>query len=157
MTRLAPLAPALALALAATQALAQSVGTMPDPVITPGAVRSTDFDEICGQPTAALRFMPRERADAILVRYGLPTEAHPNFQIDHLVPLCLGRSDEDANLWPEPRRSIAAIENAERKDRLETRLCQLVCANEVDIVEAQHDIAEDWIAAYSRYVGKGDD
>jgi hypothetical protein len=155
MTRLTPLA--LALALAASPALAQSVGTMPDPLITPGAVRSTDFDEICRTPTAGLRFMPRERADAVLIRYGLPPGAHPNYEIDHLVPLCLGGSDDDANLWPQPRRSIAPVENAERKDRLEARVCQLVCANEVDIVEAQRDIADDWIAAYDRYVGKGDD
>ena len=54
-------------------------------------------------------------------------------------------------------RSIAPVENTERKDRLEARLCQLVCANEVDIIEAQREIADDWIAAYDRYVGKGDD
>ena len=32
-------------------------------------------------------------------------------------------------------------------------LHQLICNNEVDIVEAQRAIAEDWVAAYEKYVG----
>jgi hypothetical protein len=72
-------------------------------------------------------------------------------EIDHLIPLCLGGADTDSNLWPEPRRSLEPEFNAERKDDLEHRLCQLVCAGELDAREAQRAIAEDWTAAYSRF------
>jgi hypothetical protein len=68
--------------------------------------------------------------------------------VDHLVPLCLGGADSDANLWPQPRRSIEQIWNAEKKDDLEARLCQMVCAGALDVVDAQSEIAADWTESY---------
>jgi hypothetical protein len=38
------------------------------------------------------------------------------------------------------------------KDCLEDRLHALVCAGQMPLDEAQRAIAEDWIAAYQRYV-----
>jgi hypothetical protein len=43
--------------------------------------------------------------------------------------------------------------NARVKDRLENRLHHLVVVGQVDLKTAQRDIAEDWIAAYKKYVG----
>ena len=83
--------------------------------------------------------------------YELPAGAHPQYEVDHLVPLCLGGADSDANLWPEPRRSIESIWNAERKDELEARMCSLVCSGQLDVVEAQRAIADDWTTAYGRF------
>ena len=82
---------------------------------------------------------------------GLPAGAHPQYEVDHLVPLCLGGADSDANLWPEPRRSIEPVWNAERKDELEARMCALVCSGQLDVVEAQKEIAEDWIETYGKF------
>jgi hypothetical protein len=75
---------------------------------------------------------------------------HPDYEIDHLIPLDLGGADDDANLWPQPRRSIEPVWNAERKDRLEWALADLVCAGQLDLTAAQREIREDWIAAYRR-------
>jgi hypothetical protein len=61
------------------------------------------------------------------------------------------RRGSELNLWPEPRRSLEPEWNAERKDELEAKLCQLVCARELDAREAQELIAEDWTAAYQRF------
>jgi hypothetical protein len=36
------------------------------------------------------------------VRYGLPAGTHPDYEIDHLIPLGLGGSDDSSNLWPQP-------------------------------------------------------
>jgi hypothetical protein len=36
--------------------------------------------------------MNATRRDEVL-RYGLPTGTHPDYEIDHLIPLCLGGSD----------------------------------------------------------------
>jgi hypothetical protein len=59
--------------------------------------------------------------------------------------------DDDKNLWPEPRRSLKPEWSAEKKDDLEHRLCQMVCAGKLDVREAQRLIAEDWTAAYGRF------
>jgi hypothetical protein len=53
--------------------------------------------------------------------------------VDHLIPLCLGGADDNKNLWPQPRRSLEAEWNAERKDALERRLCEMACAGELDV------------------------
>jgi len=86
--------------------------------------------------------------------YGLTPGPHPDYEVDHLVPLCLGGADDDRNLWPEPRRSIEATFNAEAKDRLEAKMCSMVCSGDLDIPAAQREISEDWTEAYHRYIGE---
>ena len=143
--------PLLALCVLATPAWADS-GILPDPALTPGAVRTTNIGEICNEGlTRGLRHWSRERDDFILREYGLPAGAHPQYEVDHLIPLCLGGADDDRNLWPEPRRSVEATFNAEAKDRLEAKMCAMACAGELDIPTAQSSIAEDWTAAYNRF------
>jgi hypothetical protein len=94
-----------------------------------------------------------ERRDEILRRYGMLLGTHPDYEIDHLIPLCLGGSDDPSNLWPQPRRSIEEIWNAEAKDRLERLMCNLVCDGQIDIATAQQAFATDWITAYQKYYG----
>jgi hypothetical protein len=65
----------------------------------------------------------------------------------------LGGSDDLSNLWAQPRRSIEKEWNAEAKDRLERRMCDLVCAGQIDIATAQEAFSSDWIAAYQKYYG----
>jgi hypothetical protein len=81
--------------------------------------------------------MTHARRDQILTEYGLPAGTHPDYEIDHLVPLCLGGSDDFSNLWPQPRRSIEPKWNAEAKDRLERKLCDMVCNGQLDIGTAR--------------------
>ena len=123
------------LALMASPAWADST-IVPDPTLTPGAVRTTNAAQICSTDTRELRHWSRERDDRIMREYGLEPGPHPDFEVDHLIPLCLGGADDDRNLWPEPRRSIEPVWNAERKDELEARMCSLVCAGQIDAAEA---------------------
>ena len=125
---------------------------VPDPTITPGSVRTTDVGEICSHGTRELRHWSRERDDRIMAEYGLSPGPHPQYEIDHLIPLAIGGADDDANLWPEPRSSIEPQWNAERKDRLEWKLRDLICANALDVRTAQHEIAEDWTDAYRKFI-----
>jgi hypothetical protein len=104
--------------------------------------------EMIGKAASA---MFAARRDEILRRYGLPAGMHPDYEIDHLIPLCLGGSDDHSNLWPRPRRSIEETWNAEAKDRLEHLMCDMVCHGQIDIAAAQQAIATDWIAAYQTY------
>jgi hypothetical protein len=96
--------------------------------------------------------MTDARRDEVLTRYKLPAGPHPDYEIDHLVPLCLGGSDDASNLWPQPRRSIEPTWNAEAKDRLERKLCNLVCDQLLDLGDAQEVIVKDWLRAYHLYV-----
>ena len=105
-------------------------GILPDPTLTPGAVRTSNIGEVCGTSTTTLRHWSRDRDDRILAEYGLPPGPHPQYEIDHSIPLCLGGADSDSNLWPQPRRSIEPIWNAERKDEIEARMCSLVYAGQ---------------------------
>jgi hypothetical protein len=142
---------AAATALAVAQA-ASAQAIVPDPTLTPGAIRTVDSTEICSTGTRELRHWSRERDDRIMAEYGLPPGPHPDYEVDHLVPLGIGGADDDLNLWPEPRRSIEPTWNAERKDRLEEKLRQLVCSGSLDAHEAQQAIADDWTTAYARFV-----
>ncbi len=90
----------------------------------------------------------------ILMSYGLPPGPHPTVEIDHLIPICLGSADTDDNLWPQPRRSIEPIWNAERKDVLERRVCEMACGGQIDVVTAQMKIASDWAALYRELIGE---
>jgi hypothetical protein len=82
-------------------------------------------------------------------RYGYGDLNPRDYEEDHLIPLCLAGAPQDPhNLWPRPR---GGEWNAARKDRLEVTLCHAACKGEVDLREAQHEIARDWIAAYEKY------
>lgn len=84
-------------------------------------------------------------------KYSYPLSDIRNFEEDHLVPLCLAGAPQDpANLWPQPRFGEW---NADRKDKLEAKLCRLACDGKVPLAEAQCEIATDWIAAYRKYIG----
>jgi hypothetical protein len=123
----------------------------PDKNLTGGSVRTGDRDVACGHAKEHRGPMFAARRDEILRRYGLPPGTHPDYEIDHLIPLCLGGSDDSSNLWPQPRRSIEKTWNAEAKDRLERLMCNMVCNGRIDIATAQQAFATDWIAAYQTY------
>ena len=118
---------------------------------TGGSVRTADRDAACGHAKEHRGPMPSQRRDEILKRYGMAPGTHPDYEIDHLIPLCLGGSDDPSNLWPQPRRSIEETWNAEAKDRLERLMCNMVCDGQIDIATAQEAFATDWIAAYQKY------
>ena len=128
---------------------------LPDPALTPGAVRTSGAADVCGdRHTRQFRHWSRARDDRILAEYGLPAGPHPDFEIDHLIPLDLGGADDDRNLWPEPRRSIEPEWNAERKDRLEWRMADMVCGGQLDLTAAQEAIRDNWVDAYRTYIGE---
>lgn len=102
-----------------------------------GAVASTNIAEICatdGRPGSAY-----SRAHRVVKRKPVP-----GHQVDHIVPLCLGGADADANIQIQP------IEEAIRKDRLEVHACRQVCRGLVPLASAQGWFLGDWRSAYAR-------
>jgi hypothetical protein len=142
------LAVVVAAAVLAVPAMAAD-DVLPDLDKTPGSVRTDTLSMICQHPIS--RTMTNTIRNEVLMRYGLPPGHHPDYEIDHLVPLCLGGADDPSNLWPQPRAGIEPKWNAEAKDRLEKRLRSLVCDGLLDIGDAQEAIIKDWIAAYHLY------
>ncbi len=59
-------------------------------------------------------------------------------ELDHLIPLELGGSNDPRNLWPQ------FWSDARVKDGLENRLHQLVCEYDLPLKAAQRCIARDW-------------
>lgn len=88
----------------------------------------------------------------LLREASIPKQRAPDFELDHRVALALGghpRSLE--NLALQPWEGDAG---AKRKDRLERRLQELVCAGKVALDRAQQALYFDWEAAYRDYVGR---
>ena len=67
------------------------------------------------------------------------------YEVDHLVSLELGGSNDQKNLWPEP---YDPRPGAHEKDLAENHLHRAVCSGEMTLSEAQRAIASDWIAVY---------
>lgn len=134
-------------------------GDLPNRRLTPGAANSAiaehDFRAQCHTKAWTRLYRPPVSFTNSLKRlqmkqYGYTGRDPREFEEDHLIPLCLaGAAQDPANLWPQQRFGEW---NADRKDKLETRLCRLACDGKVALHEAQHEIAEDWISAYKKYV-----
>ena len=67
-----------------------------------------------------------------------------------MIPLSIDGNPTDIhNLWPQPRGTEWS---SEKKDQLEFVLYKLVCRGEVPLIQAQQEVATDWIQAYKKYV-----
>ena len=116
-------------------------GSNPDPIQTPGAV----FDgitkaQLCVSGyTAKVRHVTEATKNQVFANYYI-TGPHGAYEVDHLVSLELGGSNDLANLWPE---SYSGTWNARVKDRIENKLHRLVCMGTITLQEAQKDIAGD--------------
>lgn len=74
-----------------------------------------------------------------------------DYEEDHLISLELGGSPTSAkNLWPEPYRPARG--GADAKDKIEDKLHSLVCDGTMPLRAAQHAIANNWYAAYQKYI-----
>lgn len=127
--------------------------TLPLAHLTPGAVRTTQTADVCPHAgTAAIRRgLTAATKREVFRRYHVTPRAGA-YEIDHLVSLELGGSNDVANLWPQAYRGRF---NAHDKDRLENQLHALVCRGALTLADAQRAIATDWIAALQTYGGRG--
>jgi hypothetical protein len=66
-------------------------------------------------------------------------------EVDHLISLELGGSNDIKNLWPEP---YLPRPGARQKDVLENWLHKQVCSGKMPLSDAQRMIATDWYAPY---------
>jgi hypothetical protein len=132
----------------------------PDPRCTPGALnpavtQATIGSSICRSGWTSTVRPPESITEpeklASIEAYG-DTKLASSYEYDHYVPLELGGAVNDQrNLWPEPDYPAHSGFNLNPKDHLERALNRLVCHGEMQLGEAQHLIATDWVSAYHRY------
>ncbi len=70
-------------------------------------------------------------------------------EVDHLIPLELGGSNDVKNLWPQPRDPRPGCFE---KDNLEDTLHEMVCRGELSLPDAQKCIVTDWVKCWQKYV-----
>jgi hypothetical protein len=70
-------------------------------------------------------------------------------EVDHLIPLEIGGSNDLKNLSPQPADPRPG---SYEKDSLENDLHQRVCKGEMSLKEAQQCIASDWVKCWEKYV-----
>ena len=123
---------------------------LPDSILTPGAILTTSDSRICRKGYAAsVRNVSNEIKRKVFKEYHIISHAPREYEIDHLIPLELGGSNDIKNLWAESY--ITKPWNAHVKDYLENRLHRLVCTGKISQREAQEKIRIDWIAAYKEF------
>ena len=131
---------------------------LPDSKLTPGVtnpkVTAQSIDVTICVPgyTKTIR-PPASFTDQLkkkqIKQYGYKDRNPSHYEEDHLISLELGGNPTDPkNLWPQPR-NIAM--GAAQKDKLENELHKRVCAKQITLHEAQHEIATDWVGAYKKY------
>ncbi|MDE3096656.1 MAG: HNH endonuclease [Chloroflexota bacterium] len=125
---------------------------MPNPTLTPGdVIAGVTPAQVCTPGYArSVRFVPASEKIRVYAEYGVSAHAYGAYEVDHLVPLELGGSNDIKNLWPQPAVPVPGFHE---KDDLELRLHDLVCRGRLDLHAAQRAIAGDWLAAYRRYIG----
>jgi hypothetical protein len=104
-----------------------------------------------------IRNVPQSVKQSVYSSYGL-TGNHTGYcdtnqgcEVDHLISIELGGSNDQKNLWPQPYQGTKW--NAHVKDQLENWLHKAVCEARMPLDDAQTAIAADWIATYKHNIG----
>lgn len=122
---------------------------LPDRTLTPGDIRSTDQTKICAPGyIQTVGRTPVTSKDKVYEMYKIARRSA--YEIDHLVSKGLGGSNELKNLYPQAHK---ALWNVAKKDQLENLMHRMVCSGKLPLLQAQTEIATDWITAYKKYVG----
>lgn len=93
--------------------------------------------------------MPERVKNLVYARYGITKHSRETYEMDHLIPLELGGSNKQANLFPEAAMPRPGFHE---KDVLENTLHALVCEGRMPLTQAQHLIATNWVKTYDALV-----
>ncbi len=128
-------------------------GALPDSACTPGAVfTEATKEQICVPGyTKTVRDVPNSLKDQVFAEYGITSHPTGEYEVDHLIPLELGGSNDIANLWPEAADPKPGFHE---KDQVENYLHDQMCAGAIPLRQAQAQIAANWLTVYQQVQGK---
>jgi hypothetical protein len=126
----------------------------PDHRCSPGAYYSKlTKTVVCSSSfrTSSIRNVPQSEKYEVEEEYGMVRKLYGRtLEIDHIVSLELGGSNDIANLFPE---NAIPAPGYRVKDKLENKLHSLVCSGSMNLRSAQRGIATNWQKLYKSVYG----
>jgi hypothetical protein len=122
---------------------------LPSSFNTPGNKSKANDTQVCAADfEASVKPMAKWQRDKALELYGKRPEDFTG-ELDHLIPVSLGGTNDPENLWPIPASKEIG---PEQKKALDVKLHQMVCDKTLTLKAAQDAIKKDWVKAYGQYV-----
>lgn len=123
--------------------------SLPKSKFTPGAVTTTNANEVCAFKPHAHAPQPSKTIQAaVFAEYGYTDLTSRKYMIDWLVPYDLGGADVPANIWPIAIAGTGFYE----KSQTDSIVREMVCRRELTLTQAQHALEANWYSAWLRYV-----
>ncbi len=124
-------------------------GPLQDSACTPGAIIASATKDVICQPGYArsVRNVPTSEKDQVYAEYDIASHSPGEYEVDHLVSLELGGSNDIANLWPEAAFPKPGFHE---KDKVENHLHDQVCSGAISLQQAQIEIATNWLTVYNQ-------
>src|SRR4051812_31195976 len=128
---------------------AWAAAQLPSSFQTPGAKSKANEAQVCAADfEASAKPIAKWQREQALERYGKRPEDFTG-ELDHLIPVSLGGTNDPENVWPIPSSKDMG---PEQKKALDVKLHQLVCDKTIKLKDAQDAIRKDWVKAYNQYV-----
>jgi hypothetical protein len=124
-------------------------GAYQDTDCTPGdIIPNATKSQICTPGySSSVRDVPQSEKNQVYAAYGITSHASGEYEVDHLVSLELGGSNDISNLWPE---AASPKPGFHEKDKVENYLHDQVCSGAMSLADAQRIIATDWLSVYNQ-------
>ena len=126
-----------------------TAGPLPDQQCTPGAILPTaTVEQICTPCySKSVRNVPTSVKNQVYAEYGITSHKFGEYEVDHLIPLEIGGSNDISNLFPEAANPRPGFHE---KDMVENYLHDQVCKGKIDLRVAQEQIAANWLDIYKQ-------
>jgi hypothetical protein len=120
---------------------------------TPGDIfPNVAVDQICTKGyTKSVRNVSSAVKKKVYTEYGITSHKRREYEVDHLISLELGGSNDISNLWPQPAEPKPGYHE---KDIAENFLNEQLCNGSMTLKEVQDAIRTDWISAYKNVPDK---
>ena len=126
-------------------------GPLQDTACTPGDILNVTRDQICQSGYASsVRNVTTSTKNKVYAAYGITHHIAGEYEVDHLVSLELGGSNDISNLWPE---AASPKPGFHEKDKVENYLHDQVCSGAISLQQAQIEIATNWLNVYNNMPG----
>lgn len=116
---------------------------LPDSSCTSGAVfANVTTAQVCTSGYASsVRNVPYPEKLQAYQEYGITHHSPGQYEVDHLISLELGGSNDIKNLWAEAAQPVPGFHE---KDQVENYLHDQVCSGKIALKDVQHAIATNW-------------